>query len=667
MADAASWDEFSDPVPDEWDSPLWSAEGGSTTPTGLAVAAPEGGDELVPWGGMQIPKSRIIAYAEQTGRTPENVMRLGTPQGRFESAIAKTAIGQTMLRAEQGLTDLAYAGLSLAGRAGLLDVDSEKAHEDQFQREAYLKWIEEGGDIESALGETGSRIYGSVVRNTGKMAAAATAGPVALYSAIGGESFDNALNTATKNGLAGGEAVLYAGKTAGTELAVTFLMGRAMQRLGIRTLEESLAPTTRREAARVVEKLGLGPKITEFVKHLGGAGSEYAEESITDGIQQYVDISEGFQDGFDIAKNLEAGTTGLLSAGAASAVQSIQETLTKAQPQIEARVQAMADVEPVLKNASADEVQDLASLDDTALKAKIGKLDADPAYLDAVRDQVNDRIASDNEMVEAAYALKGGDPAPQNAVEAVSIATDSPALAPAPAAVSPVVGVEVEGGTRAKNESMKRDAELLDLHSYFSPGVKDWATTQAEAREKGIPGRAYEIAQRSLKENIPLTHIEQAGLTIRFADLKRQSIVLSRQLTESTDPTFVRDAGAQFNRLDSESQTIIDALGTSRTEAGRTLVFGKFAVDDDFSPVSVIARAKSAKRDNLSGSDESYLRKLAGEDASLQMKLDTKSAEVRAQQAFKILQDTNAEAGEGSSIVDLYRRAEQLFKGGCDF
>jgi len=144
----------------------------------------------IQFGDKQVPVERVREVAASRGVQPETITRLGTWQGRLESRLAKTPAGQTLLRAEQGLSDIGVTALSLANRAGIGNFDTKRLHREQRLREDFLSFVEKGSDIESVLGERGSRIYNSVVRSGSKIAAVGPAGKLAVYSTIGAESLD---------------------------------------------------------------------------------------------------------------------------------------------------------------------------------------------------------------------------------------------------------------------------------------------------------------------------------------------------------------------------------------------------------------------------------------------------------------------------------------------
>ena len=247
----------------------------------------------------------------------------------FQQNLAKTAPGQTALRMEQGLSDIAEAGLSLASRALGSGKMSATIHRDKAQREAFLADAEKGGDMEKWIGKTGSRILNSVVRSTTKMAAGGLAGQASMYSLIGGEVFDERMASAKSRGLEGVAAVSDALDHATIETGLTFLMGQFGKRLGFESLEESLSPGVRAAAEKLSAKAVPESLRQKVGKELAGSGLEWSEENLVDLAHQGIELANGERNGIDWTQAFEAGLTGGALRMAVGGVKEIAERLRK--------------------------------------------------------------------------------------------------------------------------------------------------------------------------------------------------------------------------------------------------------------------------------------------------------------------------------------------------
>lgn len=626
-----------------------------------ALLEPSTGPQFVKFGGRSVPYADVERVAAKMKTTPEAILRIGTSAGQFESRLAKTAVGQTLLRAEQGLSDAAVAGLDLLSRAGVPGIDRGKLQKEQTERAAYLDFIEKGSDLEAVLGARGSRIYGNVQRSIGSVAAASVAGPTALYSAIGAQEFDRALNEGEKQGLSGAASVVYAGKRAAVETGITYLFGKANQALGVRSLEEGLTPGMRAAATRFSERSGVPAKIAEFVKGLkvpeavkgaapavGGAVSEFAEESIVDALSQNIDITEGFQQNYNWAQTLEAGVAGLAGAGLVESARTLSETLSAKTPEIAGIAQAVNDAEDFVRDATPEQVDDVLTAEtpkELSKAARVNPADVDPQmYFDEFVAEVKRSQTVDAE---------GPAPAtPNTAAESRAVA--SSVLSP-------------PGSYTARNIDLARDAELLGIDSYYSPGVRGQALVHQEAVRRGIPQHALTISQRILKGAEKLNDISQEGLKIRWAQLNNEYTGLREKLAAAKDDIDAATHGAELSRIREEAETIKEALNVGGTETARTLVNRRFGISDDYSPLGLTASAIAAKKNALSADERLFFESLADQENSLSEKHDAAEAKLRDSQALKILGDLTKRSGVPDDIKDLYRTAQQLFDGGCDF
>lgn len=292
---------------------------------GRVALGPSGGS------GSQPDDPRNASYQAAKARLRADVAPFVDPQAAvgFQANLAQHGLGQTALRAEQGMSDIAEAGLSLASRALGTGSMSATLHQQKADREAFLAAAEAGGDIESTLGKTGSRIFNNVIRSTTKMAASGLAGPTAIYSLVAGEAFDNKLAEREAKGGGGLTDVSDAINAATIETGLTFLMGRFAKRLGVDSLEEALSPGVRNAAAQLAARAVPQSVRARAGKALAGAGLEWSEENVIDLTQQAVELFNGDRQTIDWRQALEAGVTGGVSRLAVGGVKEIFDRLRR--------------------------------------------------------------------------------------------------------------------------------------------------------------------------------------------------------------------------------------------------------------------------------------------------------------------------------------------------
>lgn len=297
-----------------------------------------------------IPEAQKFELAESRMLAADVASRRQSWTGRFEERLAKTALGQTLLRAEQGLGDVARGAVSLGARAAGAESVADNIHREKRVREAWLSEIEKGGDIESLLGPTGSKVYSGVTKSLAQISPGAKlAGAAGVYGTIGGVAYDDGLEEAKQLGLTGGADVAYAGKKAVWEMGVTHLMGAVGKKFGLESLEESLTPGLRNAASKIGERIGIADKLKQLVGAAGGATLEGVEEALVDAGQQAIELAEKRDGAFDWDRTLMAGLTGVAARGATGAVKGIKQSLASAKHYVEQTVAGTLAAEKTLR------------------------------------------------------------------------------------------------------------------------------------------------------------------------------------------------------------------------------------------------------------------------------------------------------------------------------
>lgn len=574
---------------------------------------------------------------------------------QFQKNLAKTAGGQVALRAEQGLSNVAEAGLSLASRAFGGGKLSAALHADKEKRDQFLTDAEAGGDLEGALGKTGSRILNGVVNSVAKFGAAGLAGPTAVYSLMAGETFDNGMAEAKSKGLDGNHSLAFAGGKAIVETAITAMMGKIGGKLGLESFEESLSPAMRQATEKLAAKAVPPTMLTKFAKAMGGAGMESLEEGLVDIVQQGIEVKAGTSKKVDLRRSFEAAVAGAVSRGATGAVNGIKEItgairaipadklhqtllgVQAAESATKPKVEGAPALNPLVEHArqfftTATEDQKAAA-GKYLNQAEFAELTGIKKTSQTFRDSFASTVALYQKvpkLAESAASVPPGseaapvaDPAgpggeaaqtPAPAPDAVQAApegvpTSEQAFRNPDAPTGPVEApVPVEPGTSAKRSSMSRDRELLGLPELPDAESRSWATALDTAMQNGTPGRALDLANEVIAKPRAFSDVETAGVVVRAAELKNQFEALDKQLSSATEWVDVKQRSAELNRIEQEFDTILTALRRSGTEKGRALAAQKLTINKSYDLLSSIARAKATKGAPLSESDRAAMK-----------------------------------------------------------
>jgi hypothetical protein len=641
----------SDETPAWMKAPLAGLE--SAQSSAPAVTESEAAAPTMEWGGRQVDKADIERVAHEQGVVPESIARLGTWQGRLESRLAKSAVGQSLLRAEQGLSDLGATAISLGSRAGILPQSmGDHVRREQKQREDYLSFIERGSDLESLMGDRGSRIYSGLARSMPKLAASGLSGGAAVLSTIGAEAYDTGLEEAKQNHLEGVSAHAYAGSKALIETGVTFLMGSLGKSLGLTTMEEALSPAMRNAAANVAQKAGLTGKVASFManhpKLAGAAGSqmEAAEEMLIDGLHQ---MNESAESGgsFNLGRQLESYLGGVMGGTLAHRAVGLADGLNKklqmdrlgetikgvkgAEDFLTTRPQA--DIDILAPGMTRREFEAATGIKKTSSIFRDEFLNAVDFYRNKQNAPAGDTTALDDFQGEDGYQ-------PIEPPQAAEIASDSPAEVMKDTQASEPTGNEAQPDENeaifaAKKAFLKEyGAELgIDAGNPASPSERRTAIA-FQAQQEGYAQRGVQIAEDVLNKRRYATRIEVAGMTLRGAEIKAERAALKSAMETQTDPVLKAASLKQYDDLQREAETLVKALDFGGSEAGRDLNFRKFAVPEDWDEATNVVRAEATKAAPLTQEERAKFRDLSDKQEGAATKaaaVDNKFNEVKRQ------------------------------------
>lgn len=627
----------------------------------------------VGWDGREVPLQRVLDTAAKHKTSPQNIMSLGTPQGKFMARVADTMVGRGFLRAAQGFEDVAYTGLELAAKSGLApkstlgNIQARRASQDSFD-----EFITRGGQTEELLGPVGARVFDGAIRSTAKFAIPGGVGLKGtkalgtIYGMVGAESANDAHNQAIAAGAEPGEALLYAGQRAAIDIAVMGVMGRFATSKGLATWEEGLSPGLRAAASRVLNKNGVADDLAVAIKGIvGGAAIETVEEGTQTALGQVLELANGYRDDFDYQQIFEASLTGAVAAGTTQSVATAAEKykpiaakLDALQPQIENATIGVAAAESYMPQSSSEQIE--AVLNTTGfqdLKQTVPDLPVKNAeQAEAFREEVKrqaEELQRDSQMVSEVAAKPGQDvsllgvPEPQNAKEATAAAS----------------GVM----TARTYQELESAAQRYGQEGYFSPGRTSQAKVGAEARKLGLHTKdnATRIAEEVIANPNALTSLKQEALKIRDADVEGEIFKLNQALDQAETPGQVANLMAEIDTLNNEGLRLVNAMQLGGTPAAQMLALRRTAQTSQYGPVGILASAITNKKAPLTNAERNDLTKDALELQKQSKAVDAVEEAAFEQQALKGLEEAN-QTQASEDLMSLYEKVNTLLKSGCD-
>ena len=164
--------------------------------------------------------------------------------------------------------------------------------------------------------------------------------------------------------------------------------------------------------------------------------------------------------------------------------------------------------------------------------------------------------------------------------------------------------------TSTKHASTKEIRDRLGIGQVNSKTRRSDEQAMAEAVERKIPEKALRIADDINTTARALSDIEDAGMRIKVAELEIEHEQLMKLIGDSKDEADTKTLSTDAARVEAEFDSIISALETSGTEAGRALRARKVQIGRDFKLVSVLNRAKAAAGKKLSAVQSRLFKQL---------------------------------------------------------
>jgi cell division protein FtsB len=191
--------------------------------------------------------------------------------------------------------------------------------------------------------------------------------------------------------------------------------------------------------------------------------------------------------------------------------------------------------------------------------------------------------------------------------------------------------------TSTKHDSTKEIRERLGIGQVNSKTRRSDEEAMSEAVKRKIPEKAGRIADEINTTARALSDIEDAGMRVAVAELEIEHEQIMKLIAESKDDADIKTLSAEVNRIETEFDSIISALETSGTEAGRALRARKVQISRDFSLVAVLNRAKAAVGQKLGATKERLFKQLTDKLNKTTKRVEVLETEVNDLKALKIV------------------------------
>lgn len=221
---------------------------------------------------------------------------------------------------------------------------------------------------------------------------------------------------------------------------------------------------------------------------------------------------------------------------------------------------------------------------------------------------------------------------------------------------------------------IQRDMEALGLDVPSKQRVSQLESLQ-RARDEGTD--TYEHSLNLAKEinasPRPMETHESVGMTASLIRLKRQYTDQHRKFLAERDDVKKALIDAEKERIETDFESMYTALHKSGSERGRALRSQRYALDKDYSFVSVQQEAKIKKGKALDKKEKKSLQKKTDAYQKTEADLEAKSAEMekaRVTQALRlgsIAKYTGmTQAQKKSELKNLVSKVREMIDEGCN-
>jgi hypothetical protein len=367
--------------------------------------------------------------------------------------------------------------------------------------------------------------------------------------------------------------------------------------------------------------------VREGLKTLGNVVLEGGEEGLTQLITNKI-RNEGIDAGVAITDGvLESIVTGALLAplgGGASATQqsaaaadgpssnlTSSTMLTKLQQGRDAAKAKFAEDRTMLRDQ-----QDEAALQEEVRVETIKSIVREDGAVDRLLNRQTEETTQPTEQGEVNQETQTED---QIGVEQQ---VNDPAVETPRQAIERAAGARSTDGTMSAREvDVNASREAMNQLLLDKSDVRTWQDAQDLAQEQGIPERAIDIAHSIVDRPRAMSDVETAGVVQRVVGVIQDHDALTEKImgAEGADLSIL---SSELSRLEETHELLTTALRASGSEKGRALNSQKLTLNRKFELVTILAKAKATKNQDLTRKDRDQLTTLHRQIKALQARLD---------------------------------------------
>jgi hypothetical protein len=231
---------------------------------------------------------------------------------------------------------------------------------------------------------------------------------------------------------------------------------------------------------------------------------------------------------------------------------------------------------------------------------------------------------------------------------------------------------DIMGYTGPRQADIEHDKEALGLSGVPSKVRVSRQEQYQEAIDQGIPDKALDISADINAKPRAMTPAESAGVTIALVKAKREYADAHRDLINAKTEAEERVATATEDRLEAEFESMYNALYKSGSERGRALASQRYALDKDFSFISIQTEARIKKGENLTSKEKKELKRLTESLEEAEKEIESLRAEIKeskmqsgirtgSRARFRGMTNTQRD----TNLADLVSRTKKLLEEGC--
>lgn len=621
---------------------------------------------------LQVQDIELEERAEKRGLSKEAQRFAETP---LQKSLAKASqlerIGRRAV-SSLGITpvNLVMRGLGALGVEGATEaadnnnriLELQTALEKANDRESMLAQLTSPGISEgvSAIGELGIVIP---LLGGGKSAKESV---IRLATFYGLSTWDQSITDGKDADLTGLRLQAYALGMGALEAGIMLTFAGLASKFGFKTAEEAFSAEMKHAATRLLSKTGVYETVKSFA--MGGT-AEAVEEGLTAAAQQGWGTIMGADSLENIGSNVgKAMAIGFFAPGALQLPGKFAQAYGEAVEFAQATGKGVVDASQSTKTMSDAELQTAA---DATTKEEFETATGQSDTIEKYQESYQEFLKSFIEGKKRQQGVVSESELPQESspAEAEAVMADT-ALPTEPVETVPASTRTGEEGipnsiTTALHADIAEDAVDMGLSGLYSKNARSQAMVNAEARQRGLDGQANVIANRVIREGGGLTSVEQEGVKIKWSSLKTERRGLSLRLAETTNQDEITFLGTELTRVREEAELIRQALDLGGSDLGRALVLRRFGIAEDYSPLGLIAQAKSSKRSNLTNKENRTLQAKGQEYEVLEDAIESLGTDLRGKVALKLLSDQNTKF-EQEDLRLLYSKAKALFDAGCN-